>query len=352
MNDEQGTRGSKHGTDNVSRSPTHPKHTTTTPTNRGKGCSERKRKAEESVEELKQLQAKEAEAQTAENAAEEAAKRTTTAEDASNGTGAREGDGDPSPWPDASEAEWVKFFKVLKDAETTAKAIATNRAAALEADQAEKDHCRHVKGLPCDNRRCNLVICLRQQQLRDYVMRHPTKPKSEAEEKEETLCYNCSKPGHQSYECPDNNDWQTAATDQEWPHDKNWTADTGEQKNNDPVCYHCHRPWQGPEKCYSVMDTPAIPQPRYGIQARNPPTHQPTGNEQYIRGTDAGKPGVHVVGRRETSQQSGPRPAPDVGIGPGVDDDAGRTQQGRAVRIRKQPLLALQRAGSQEVRMP
>ena len=197
MNDEQGTRGSKHETDNLSRSPTPPKHTTT-PTNRVK-----KRKTEESVEELKQLQAKEVETQTAENAAdpEEAAKRTTTAEDASNGTGAREGDGDPSPWPDASEAEWVKFFKELKDAETTAKAIATNRAAALEADQAEKDHCRHVKGLPCDNRRCNLVICLRQQQLRDYVMRHPTKPKPEAEEKEEALCYNCSKPGHQSYAC-------------------------------------------------------------------------------------------------------------------------------------------------------
>jgi hypothetical protein len=145
MNDEQGTRGSKHGTDNLSRSPTPPKHTTTTPTNRGKGCSERKRKAEESVEELKQLQAKEAEAQTAENAAqvvaEEAAKRTTTAEDASNGTGARESDGDPSP--DASEAEWVKA--VLKDAETAAKALATNRAAALEADQTEKAHCRHKR---------------------------------------------------------------------------------------------------------------------------------------------------------------------------------------------------------------
>ena len=29
------------------------------------------------------------------------------------------------------------------------------------------------------------------------------------------------------------------------------------------------------------MDTPATPQPRYGIPARRPPTHQPTGNEQY-----------------------------------------------------------------------
>ena len=253
MNDKQGTRGSKHKTKHVSRPPTPPKHTTT-PTNRGKRRSERKRKAEEPAEVLKQLQAEEAEAQTALNtalaAAEEAAKRTTTAEDASNGPGAREGDGDPSP--DASEAEWVK---AVKDAETAAKALATNRAAALEADQAEKAHCRHVKGLPCDNPRCNnFLVCLRQQQLRAYVMRHPTKPKPEAEEKEETLCYNCSKPGHQSNECPDNNDWQTAETDQEWPQDKNWTADTGEQKNNDPVCYHCnqtgHEPWQCPE-CYN-----------------------------------------------------------------------------------------------------
>ena len=257
MNDKQGTRGSKHKTKHVSRPPTPPKHTTT-PTNRGKRCSERKRKAEEPAEVLKQLQAEEAEVQTALNAAivvaEEAAKRTTTAEDASNCPGAREGD--PSPWPDASEAEWVKFLKEVKDAETAAKALATNRAAALEADQAEKAHCRHVKGLPCDNPRCNFFVCLRQQQLRAYVMRHPTKPKPEAEEKEETLCYNCSKPGHQSNECPDNNDWQTvtAETDQEWPQDKNWTADTGEQKNNEPVCYHCnqtgHEPWQCPE-CYN-----------------------------------------------------------------------------------------------------
>jgi cellular nucleic acid-binding protein len=259
MNDKQGTRGSKHRTKHVSRPPTPPKHTTT-PINRGKRRSERKRKAEEPAEVLKQLQAEEAEAQTALNAAlvvaEEAAKRTTTAEDASNGPGAREGDGDPSPDSDASEAEWVK---ALKDAETAAKALATNRAAALEADQAEKAHCRHVKGLPCDNPRCNnFFVCLRQQQLRAYVMRHPTKPKPEAEEKEETLCYNCSKPGHQSYECPDNNDnfhWQTAATDQEWSQDKNWTADTGEQKTNELVCYHCNqtdrKAWQRPEKCYN-----------------------------------------------------------------------------------------------------
>jgi hypothetical protein len=292
MNDEQGTRGSKHGTDNVSRSPTHPKHTTTTPTNRGKGCSERKRKAEESVEELKQLQAKEAEAQTAENAAqvvaEEAAKRTTTAEDASNGTGARESDGDPSP--DASEAEWVKA--VLKDAETAAKALATNRAAALEADQAEKAHCRHVEGLPCDNHLCNFFVCLRQQQLRAYVMRHPTKPKPE--EEEETLCYNynqtghsarqyadeklrriqwcsnceenghrsrncpqqqvcfnCKNPGHQKRECSYNNEWQTAAPAQEWPQEQQWPATAGEQKE-ETVCYNCnqtgHKAYQCPEK--------------------------------------------------------------------------------------------------------
>ena len=84
MNDEQGTRGSKHGTDNLSRSPTPPKHTTTTPTNRGKGYSERKRKAEESVEVLNQLQTgkaevfllRMAEAQTALNAAAEEATTT------------------------------------------------------------------------------------------------------------------------------------------------------------------------------------------------------------------------------------------------------------------------------------
>ena len=139
MNDEQGTRGSEHGAENVSRSPTPPKHTTTTPTNRGKGCSERKRKAEEPVEELNQLQAKEAETQTAKNdalaATEEAAKRTTTAEDAGNGAGAREGD----PSSEASEAEWVKA--VLKDAETAAKALATNRTIALKAEQAVEADC-------------------------------------------------------------------------------------------------------------------------------------------------------------------------------------------------------------------
>jgi hypothetical protein len=146
----------------------------------------------------------------------------------------------------------------VKDAETAAKALANNRAIALEAEQAAEADCCHRKGLPCDNRRCNLVICRRNQHFRAYAANQKTKP--EPEEEEETLCYNCSKPGHQSYECPDNNDnfhWQTAATDhdQEWPHDKNWTADTGVQKNNEPVRYHCnqtgHKAWQRPEKCYN-----------------------------------------------------------------------------------------------------